>query len=83
MQISIKNIYHDTVKIVEASSLEKAKRQEESALEVTAERLAIDDLEADWKEYYSTKEEALEVSYKMILAQLKNELEYSILKEED
>jgi len=79
MKILITNTYHDTSEIVEANSIAEAKKNVEMGLQVTADNLAPNEIEPDWREYYTTYEGALQLTYESILAQLKSEFEYKVI----
>lgn len=79
MKILITNTYHDTSEIIEANSISEAKENVEMGLQVTADNLAPNEVEPDWKEYYTTYGGALQSTYESILAQLKSEFEYKII----
>jgi len=79
MKILITNTYHDTNDVVEAKSIDEAKANVEEGLQVTADNLASNEVEPDWKEYYTTYDGALQATYESILEQLKSEFEYKII----
>jgi len=79
MKILITNTYHDTNEVVEAKSIEEAKANVEAGLQVTADNLAPNEVEPDWREYYTTYEGALQSTYKSIFVQLKSEFEYKVI----
>ena len=80
MKVLITNTYHDTNEVVEVDSLKTAKQNVELGLEVTADNLAPNEVEPDWKEYYTTYDGALQATYEDILAQLKSEFEYKVIE---
>lgn len=79
MKILITNTYHDTNEVVEANSIAEAKANVEAGLQVTADNLAPNEVEPDWREYYTTYEGALQLTYESIFAQLKSEFEYKVI----
>lgn len=79
MKILITNTYHDTNEVVLANSIAEAKANVEEGLQVTADNLAPNEVEPDWKEYYTTYDGALQATYESILEQLKSEFEYKII----
>ena len=83
MKIKIYNTYHQTTEIVEDESIEVAIKNHEDLLRITAENLADNEVEADWKEYYETYEEAWNSTYYSILEQLTSEVEYSLHSEKN
>ena len=83
MKIKIYNTYHKTTEIVEDESIEVAIKNHEDLLRITAENLADNEVEADWKEYYETYEEAGNSTYYSILEQLTSEVEYSLHNEKN
>ena len=83
MKIKIYNTYHKTTEIVEDESIEVAIKNHEDLLRITAENLADNEVEADWKEYYETYEEAWNSTYYSILEQLTSEVEYSLHNEKN
>ena len=78
-KIEITNTYHHTVETVWAESLENAKTENESLTSITAERLAENEVEQDWGDYYKTYDEAFNATYDEIFEQLKSEFEYKVL----
>lgn len=81
-KIEITNTYHHTVETVWAESLENAKTENESLTSITAERLAENEVEQDWGDYYKTYDEAFNATYDEIFEQLKSEFEYKVLATE-
>ena len=81
-KIEIKNTYHHTVETVWAESLESAKTENESLVSITAERLAENEVEQDWEDYYKTYDEAFNATYDEIFKQLKSEFEYKVIEVE-
>lgn len=79
MKIKIYNTWHEKENIMEATSLKEAKEYYESILAITAENLAENEIEEDWKIYYKTWKEAFNAAYKLIFKQLCSEVEYTIL----
>lgn len=78
MRIKVENSYHNTIEIVEAKSLEEAKRNFFSGLEVTAENLATNEIDEDWSSYYDSYEEAFTATYNDIYEQLTSELTFYV-----
>ena len=81
-KIEITNTYNNTVETVWAESLENAKTENESLTSITAERLAENEVEQDWGDYYKTYDEAFNATYDEIFEQLKSEFEYKVLATE-
>ena len=81
-KIEITNTYHHTVETVLAESLESAKKVNEILTSITAERLAENEVEQDWEDYYKTYDEAFNATYDEIFEQLKSEFEYRVVNDE-
>ena len=81
-KIEITNTYHHTVETVLAESLESAKKVNEILTSITAERLAENEVEQDWEDYYKTYDEAFNATYDEIFEQLKSEFEYKVVNDE-
>lgn len=81
MKIKIENSYHNTTELVEAESLEEAKKNHLEGLQVTAGNLAENEVEEDWADYYETYEEALHWTYESIYDQLRGEVTFSVVNE--
>lgn len=81
VKVKIENSYHNTIEIEEGQSLEEIKQNHIGGLEFTAEGLAENEVEEDWKDYYSTYEQAFNVTYEMILEQLVSEVSFTVIEE--
>lgn len=79
MLIKIENTWHDTTEIVNADSLEEVKSNHLKNLQERAWECSASEVEEDWKEYYSTYEEARQTTYKGILDQFLSEVIYTVL----
>ena len=79
MKIEVKNTYHNTIEVVEATSLEQVKRDTNEMLQITANNLTPHEIEEDWELAYENYESAYNATYDGILEQLTNEIEYRVL----
>ena len=81
-KFKIYNTYHKTAEIVEGETLEEVIKENESSVSITAEWLAENEVEPDWKDYYKTYDEAFNTMYDEIFEQLKSEFEYKVVNDE-